>query len=62
MGFPSRCVRPEGNPARASSKAMKIASAKRPTIRLVRPGSAFCSWMAMGMRKSHAASTTGPLA
>ena len=61
MGLPSRCVFRAGNFASASGKAMKIASTNRPSVRLVNPGSAFCSWMAVGLRISQAASRTGPL-
>src|SRR5919108_4584454 len=62
MGLPRRYVRDAGKAARASSNAMKHARAKWPRARLVKPGSAFCSCTAVGMRISHAVITNGPLA
>ena len=61
MGFPNKCVLRGGNAASACGKAMNTASTNQPSVRFVNPGSAFCSWMAVGLRKNQAASSTGPL-
>jgi hypothetical protein len=39
---------------------MNTARTIRPSTRLVAPGTAFCSWIAVTMPRIHAASTTGP--
>src|SRR5438105_4113603 len=40
---------------------MNTASTKCPSVRLVNPGRAFCSWIAVGLRISQATRSTGPL-
>jgi hypothetical protein len=41
-------------------KEMKARSTNLPRIRLLSPGKAFCSWMAVLYPKAQAAKTTGP--
>ena len=60
MGLPSWRTFPRGKLAAASGKAVKAASTTRPSSRLVKPATAFCSCTAVGMRISQAASTSGP--
>ena len=41
--------------------ACSTTAANRASQRLVKPGTAFCSWISSGIRSSHAAMPPGPL-
>ena len=60
MGLPSWTAFPLGKQAAVSGKAVKAALTIRPSRRLVRPATAFCSYTAVGMPETQAASTSGP--
>jgi len=60
IGFPVRMDFCAGKCRSDAAKEMKARSTTRPRIRLLSPGNAFCSWMAVRYPMAQAAKTTGP--
>ena len=49
-----------GSPAAPRTDPTATRRARRDRIRFVRPGTAFCSWMSVGILRAHAVATSGP--
>jgi hypothetical protein len=59
-GLPVRIVFRPAKCRAEASKEMKTRSTNLPRIRLLNPGKAFCSWMAVLLPIAQAVKTTGP--